>query len=59
MSTEYQFTKENLDTCFRALAKEYRRLIGKNMPAELTLIGGASVLANYGFRDVSQQGYPY
>ena len=53
MSTEYQFTKENLDTCFRALAKEYRRLIGKNMPAEITLIGGASVLANYGFRDAT------
>ena len=53
MSSEYKFTKENLDTCFRALAREYRRLVGKTMPAELTLIGGASVLINYGFRDVT------
>ena len=53
MSAEYRFTKDSLDVCLRALAKEYRRLIGKNMPAELTLIGGASVLANYGFRDVT------
>lgn len=53
MSIEYQFTKENLDACFRALAKEYRKLIGKDLPAELTLIGGASILANYGFRDVT------
>ena len=53
MSIEYQFTKENLDTCLKALAKEYRKLIGKDLHAELTLIGGASVLANYGFRDVT------
>ena len=53
MSAEYRFTKDNLDMCLKALAKEYRRLIGKRLPAELTLIGGASVLVNYGFRDVT------
>ena len=53
MSIEYRFTKEDLDACLKALAKEYRRLIGKDFPAELTLIGGASILANYGFRDVT------
>lgn len=50
MPEKTDFTKEKLDTYFMALAKEYRRLGGKAMPAELILIGGASVLINYGFR---------
>lgn len=47
------FTKENIDTYLKELAKEYRKQGGKNMPAELILIGGASVLINYGFRDMT------
>ena len=47
------FTKENIDTFLKELAKEYRKHGGKNMPAELILIGGASVLINYGFRDMT------
>lgn len=55
MSSNYSasFTKSNLDTYLKALAKEYKRLGGKNVPAELVLIGGASVLINYGFRDTT------
>ncbi len=55
MSFEDQitFTKSNLDTYLKELAKEYRRLGGKRFPAEITLIGGASVLINYGFRDMT------
>jgi len=53
MSIEVPFTKENLDICLSALAKEFRKLNGKSMPAEIILIGGASILANYGFRDVT------
>ena len=49
----FSFTKSNLDTYLKALAKEYRRLGGRSMPAELILIGGASVLINYGFRDMT------
>ena len=45
------FTKENLDTYLKELAKQFRKLNGKAMPAEITLIGGASILINYGFRD--------
>ena len=37
----------------REVAKEYRRQVGKAMPAELILIGGASILINYGFRDMT------
>ena len=49
MSSEKQieFTKENIDTYLKEVAKEYRKQIGKNMPAEMILIGGASVLVNY------------
>lgn len=49
--TDNIFTKGNLDTCLKELAKEYRRLNGKAMPAEIILVGGAAILANYGFRD--------
>ncbi len=45
------FTKENLDVYLKELAKEFRKLNGTKMPAEITLIGGAAILANYGFRD--------
>lgn len=51
MSAETPITKENLDTYLKELAKQFRRLNGKAMPAEITLIGGASILINYGFRD--------
>lgn len=53
MSTDVFFTKANLDECLRALGKEFRRLNGKSMPAEIVLIGGASILLNYGFRDAT------
>lgn len=53
MSTDIFFTKDNLDSCLRELGKEFRRLNGKKIPAEIILIGGAAVLANYGFRDMT------
>lgn len=53
MSTDFTFTKENLDACLSRLAKEFRKLNGKKVPAEIILIGGAAVLANYGFRDMT------
>ena len=37
------FTKENLDQYLKELAKEFRKRNGKSMPAEIILIGGASV----------------
>ena len=51
--TSAVFTKDNLDTYLKALAKEFRRINGKTMPAEIILIGGAAVLANYGFREMT------
>ena len=53
MSSDISFTKENLDTCLKELGKEFRKLNGTKMPAEIILIGGAAVLANYGFREMT------
>jgi hypothetical protein len=53
MLSDKPFTKENLDQYLKELAKEYRKRSGKNAPAEIILIGGASVLINYGFREMT------
>lgn len=53
MSSDTPFTKENLNSYLKELAKEFRRLNGTIMPAEIILIGGASILANYGFREMT------
>lgn len=47
------FTKENLDNILKELAKEYKKLGGKSMSAEIVLVGGAAILTNYGFRDMT------
>lgn len=47
------FDKCDLDKYLQELGKEYRRLGGRKMPAEIILIGGASILVNYGFRDTT------
>lgn len=53
MSTDTLFTRENLNTCLKELAKEFRRLNGTGMSAEIILVGGAAILANYGFREMT------
>lgn len=53
MSINTPFTKENLDQCLSKLAKEYRKRNGTQIRAEIILIGGAAVLTNYGFRDMT------
>lgn len=47
------FTKENLDTLLKELAKEFKRRNGTAIPAEIILVGGAAVLAGYGFREMT------
>ena len=46
-------TKANLNTYLKDLAKEYRKLAGKGVPAEIILTGGAAVLTEYGFRELT------
>jgi hypothetical protein len=53
MSYDVEITREDLDKYLRELGKEFRRLNGTKMPAEIVIIGGASVLINYAFRDVT------
>lgn len=53
MSADKSFTKENLDCYLKELAKVFRKLNGSKVPAEIILIGGASVLINYGFREMT------
>ena len=53
MSVEKGFTKENLDYYLKELAKEFRKRNGRNIPAEIVLVGGAAILANYGFREMT------
>ena len=47
------FTKENLNTYLSELGKQYRKLCGKAVEAEIILVGGAAVLASYDFRDMT------
>lgn len=49
MSIDVPFTKANLEYYLKELAKEYKKR-GKGTPAEMILVGGASVLINYEFR---------
>ena len=49
MSIDVPFTKNNLEYYLKELAKEYRKR-GHGIPAEMILVGGASVLLNYDFR---------
>lgn len=53
MSVDKPFTKEILDSCLKELAKEFRKKNGNRIPAEIILVGGASILINYGFREMT------
>lgn len=53
MSVDKPFTKENLDSYLKELGKEFRKKNGTKIPAEIILIGGASILINYGFREMT------
>lgn len=53
MSVDKPFTKENLDSYLKELGKEFRKRNGSKVSAEIILIGGASILINYGFREMT------
>lgn len=53
MSADKPFTKEKLDSYLKELAKEFRKKNGTKMSAEIILIGGASILINYSFREMT------
>ena len=47
------FSSDELFDYLKILAKKFRKLNGKNTPAELYLVGGASILLNYNFREMT------
>jgi len=53
VSANFTFNRNELDKYLNELGREFRRLNGKNAQAEIILIGGASVLINYEFREMT------
>jgi predicted nucleotidyltransferase len=53
MSFDTPITRDNLDAYLKDLAKEFRKLNGTKTHGEIILIGGAAVLANYRFREMT------
>lgn len=53
MSVKHEFTREELEFYLKELGKEFRKRNGRRTPAEMILVGGASVLINYGFREMT------
>lgn len=53
MFFEKQFTKEDIDHYLYLLAREYKHRNRKNKHVEIILVGGASIIINYGFRDAT------
>lgn len=51
--SDIPFTRNNLDGYLKELSKEFRKINGNRLPAEIILIGGASILLNYGFREMT------
>ena len=46
--------KENAYQILKAFAKEYKKQYGICSPAEIIIVGGGSILLNYGFREYTQ-----
>lgn len=53
MCIDKAINKENMDEILKDLGKRFRKLNGKKTPAELVLVGGAAIIASYGFRDAT------
>jgi len=53
MSVRVPFSKQQLDDYLKELSKEFRRLTKRKSDAEIILVGGASILINYSFRDAT------
>lgn len=51
MSADRPFTKDHMDRCLKELAREFRKK--SKFPVEIILVGGASILINYGFREMT------
>jgi len=53
MQSKERITRENAMDIIHRFAKEYRKVLGKT-PGEVIIVGGGSIMLNYGFRDSTQ-----
>ena len=47
------FTKDDLNFYLNELSKEYKRLGGRKAPIDIILVGGAAILEEYSFREMT------
>ena len=45
-----EIQKDSINTYLKELAKEFKRVTGRKVKAEIIIVGGGSVIINYGFR---------
>ncbi len=50
----HDFKKQDIDRYLYEFAKEYKRPGGRHLPIEIILVGGAAVMENYGFREMTR-----
>lgn len=50
-----EINSDNLNDILKDLGKTYRKLGGKAFPAEITIVGGAAVLAMYDSPEIKQK----
>lgn len=49
----HDFSRATIDNYLRQLGRAYRKLAGKTAHAEIVLIGGSAIIANYNFRNAT------
>ena len=54
MSIDKVLDKEDIEFYLKELAKNIRKINGKYPPTEIIIVGGASILLNYNFRQATQ-----
>ena len=45
--------RDNIEFYLKEVAKRYKKKTKGKMPAEITLVGGAALILNYGFREMT------
>ncbi len=53
MSADTSLTRENIDEALKELGKEYRKLTGGKMDAEIIIVGGGAIVLNHDFREAT------
>lgn len=53
MSVNYSINKSDFDFYLNELAKETKKIYGRNFRAEIIVVGGGAILTNYSFREMT------